>query len=680
MRFRALEVENMFAYNGPSRLDLSGSTPERNIIVITGRNGAGKTSLLNAIKLLFLGPTDERLRRVGFGGTMISAKQYVLGQPGRWYGVFNNASGIPVARVSLEWSEDGREYRARRTFRSARGGQEYTEELEVTLDGVPLSQADAEATLNQLLPKEVVPFFFFDGEQIQSLADAEIGREQVEIERLLGLSFVVQLITQIDGFAKEKARAGLPQDIQVRITSAENAARDARSRAEAHGRSRVQLEDERIDRERDRRKIDDERNRLRGGALSDSERRRIEGRIAVLEYQREDLASRIAEALPLEAPFLTDRQLVEQAFGLLDGHVGGATDNTQAARLHRELPEDVERGLAGLAPPVEIGDEQREALATVVREALERHGVKGNAPTHPLLRSLSERRAARLRDQFLVWKERGSVTLASQQADLRTMRQITSELARIRRELDEAELTSDEAKANYGRLSDELEKIDADIKAAIERSAELRVEEQRALRDTANEERKVSELEAEYRDVARENRAYQLANRTKRALERYRDLRRAQIRASVETRLNERVAMLLGPSELIKRVSLDEHFVMSYFDERGNAVARHSISAGMRQLLAMAMVWALKDEAERPLPVIVDTPLGRIDRTNRGLLMDEYFPNAGNPLVLLPTDTEFGADGFDRIGDRVCRRYRIENSGGDSARIVPEPMGTGAAS
>ncbi|WP_218164268.1 hypothetical protein, partial [Burkholderia ubonensis] len=148
------------------------------------------------------------------------------------------------------------------------------------------------------------------------------------------------------------------------------------------------------------------------------------------------------------------------------------------------------------------------------------------------------------------------------------------------------------------------------------------------------------------------------------------DERRKRIRASVERRLNERVSILLGPSQLIKSVTLDDMFVMKYFDERGGEVARRSISAGMRQLVAMAMLWALKDEANVTLPVMIDTPLGRLDRENRALLMSEYFPKAGNPLILLPTNSEIGSDGFGQLGERMLRRYEIKNPNGEQARIV----------
>ncbi|PZU05685.1 MAG: hypothetical protein DI606_19320 [Sphingobium sp.] len=105
----------MFAYGGePSTIDLSGCSEERNIVVISGANGAGKTSLLNAIKLLFLGLNNEELRRVGLAGSPLTPKQYVNGVSGRWYGVFNNTAGLAdTAKVALSWFDgDGRRVQA----------------------------------------------------------------------------------------------------------------------------------------------------------------------------------------------------------------------------------------------------------------------------------------------------------------------------------------------------------------------------------------------------------------------------------------------------------------------------------------------------------------------------------------------------------------------------------------
>lgn len=671
MKFTAIEVENIFAYGGNSRIDLAGCSQQQNIILIRGRNGAGKTSLLNAIKLLFLGSADESLRRVGFGGTPINRNHYVLGQPGRWYGVFNataRPSGSP-ARVALEWEQNDKAFKAQRLFRPV--GASFTESLSVTVDGTPLEEADAEATMVQLLPKEVVPFFFFDGEQIQSIADAEIGRERAEVERLLGLSFIVHLTREIDTYSKAKRRSGLPEEVQVRITIAENAQRKAQAEVEAAGRARVALEEEILDLEREKRRLDTERNRLRTG-LSEADRRRMVGRIAVLASQRETLAADIAEQVPGDVIWFTNLPLVREAFEILDRQLAGAADASLADRLHRELADVLATGLAGLEPPVELTDSQRSEFRRAVSEALEEAGVAADAANEPLLSSLSPKQVRALRDKFLVWAEQGAA-LAARHADmLRLMRQLTVEQLQAQRDLDEAELTSDEARERFEELTGKLAETDRIIRERSDKVAEHRVAEQRAQREKAEREEEVRRAEAQFAEVTRQNAAYQKSLRVKRALEDYRERRRGQIRASVEARLNDRVGILLAPSELISSVELDDQFGMTYYDASGEEVARHSISAGMRQLLAMSMLWALKDEAARPLPVIIDTPLGRIDRQNRSLLMTEYFPNAGNPLILLPTNSEISEEELASLDGRICRRYEIRNAGGQDAQIVRE--------
>jgi energy-coupling factor transporter ATP-binding protein EcfA2 len=669
MRFTSIEVENIFAYGGLSRIDLTGCSETQNIIVVSGRNGAGKTSLLNAIKLLFLGSSDESLRRVGFGGTPIGVKHYVLGQPGRWFGVFNNLakpSGLP-ARVSMEWMDGDRTFKAQRLFRPNSGPSGFDEEVRVTINGTP--QQDGEAFLLGLLPREVVPFFFFDGEQIQSIADAEIGREQGEIERLLGLSFVVHLLREIDGYAKERRRAGMPEDIRLRVIQAENAQREAEGRAEAAGRARVSVEDEILDLERQKRRLDSERNRLRTG-ISESDRRRMVGRIAVLQSQREALAAELADQLPAEAPWLTNPYLVQEIYRLLNEHFSGAADASLAERLHRDLPPDLIARLGAQHPPIALSDPQQVVFVRDVAAALAAAGVPADAPpANPLLASLSPRQLRMLRDQYLVWSERGAALAVGQAARLRLIRQVTSEQQQAQRDLDEAELTSEEARQRFQELTQELDDLERTHRDRSDAAAAHRVEEQRALREGAQHAEAVKGLEARYAEVSRQDKAYQMALKVRRALEDYRERRRGLIRGAVEKRLNQRVGVLLGPSELIKSVRLDDQFVMTYYDERDQEIARHSISAGMRQLVAMAMLWALKDQADRTVPVVIDTPLGRIDRENRALLMTEYFPKAGNPLVLLPTNTEFGEEGYAQVGHRVCRRYEIRNPGGDDAHI-----------
>ena len=638
-------------------------------MIVSGRNGAGKTSLLNAIKLLFLGGNDDGMRRVIFGGSAISPKNFVLGLPGRWYGVFNNAAtGSDVrARVALDWIEADQQFRAERYFQRDNSTIGYIERLTVTANGRAVP--DGEAILLQLLPKEVVPFFFFDGEQIQSIADSEIGREQAQIERLLGLSFVVTLMREIDVYAKAKQRAGLPEEVRIKVIQAENKLREAQARADAASRARVAVEEEVQELQRLQSRLENERNLLRTG-LSETDRQRMIGRINVLHSTRERLAGEIVDKLPPESPWLGNLALVREAFHAIEEHLRGGADPGVAARLHQQLPVELIRRLGDQHPPVTLNDQQQDRFRTDVHEALEVAGVAARVASDSLFSSLSPRQVQSLNRRFLVWSEKGE-SLASAHAErLRSMRQMTHEQHQAQRDLDEAEITSDEARQRFEVLSGQIKESELHSKDRSDAATEHRLEEQRALREVMQANDEIQGHERQFEEVTRQNKSYQLGLKAKQALEYYREQRRERIRTSVAARLNERVGILLGPSQLIKSVALDEQFNMTYFDERSGQVARRSISSGMRQLVAMSMLWALKDEARRPLPVVIDTPLGRIDRENRALLMTEYFPRAGNPLVLLPTNSEFAAEDFADMASRIARRYEIRNTGGEDAQIV----------
>jgi DNA sulfur modification protein DndD len=667
-RFTSIEVENIFAYRGKSRIDLSDCTDERNVVVVSGRNGAGKTSLLNAIKLLFLGAEDENMRRVLFGKAPISPKHFVIGLPGRWYGVFNTTAPTDSpARVALEWGEKGRQFKAERVFDRTNNVQGFNERLIVTVDGAPAE--DGGALLSQLLPNEVVPFFFFDGEQIQSLADSEEGREQVEIERLLGLSFVVTVLREIEIYTKAKYRAGLPGSVALQIVQHENKEREARARIDAAARARVAFEEEVQDDRQQQILLDEERNRLRTG-MSETDRNRMIARIKLLGLEREKLASEIALELPHEAPWLTNMAIVRDAFSALEGYLGAGTAPDVARRLHDELPIELLRRLASQIPPVSLTKKQEAQFQRDVEEALDLVGVVAHTNDNPMFASLSPKQVRSLHRRFLIWSDRGESLAFAHSERLRLMRQMTHEQQQAERNLDEAEITSDEARKQFNKLTEQIAEIEARIQLNNQSIAGHRIEEDQAQRELTIARDATRRLKAEYDEVTKKNQAYQFGGKVSQALTYFREQKRARIRSSVEDRLNKRVSTLLAPSQLIKSVSLDKQFHITYFDERDNAVARRSISAGMRQLVAMSMLWALKDEANRPLPVVIDTPLGRIDRETRALLMSEYFPQAGNPLVLLPTNSEFSPEDDLNMAGRIARRYQIQNDGGENARIV----------
>jgi DNA sulfur modification protein DndD len=84
------------------------------------------------------------------------------------------------------------------------------------------------------------------------------------------------------------------------------------------------------------------------------------------------------------------------------------------------------------------------------------------------------------------------------------------------------------------------------------------------------------------------------------------------------------------------------------------------LSAGERQMLAVATLWGLAKASGRPLPAVIDTPLGRLDSAHRSHLIQRYFPKASHQVLLLSTDEEIYGRYYEELQPAIGRSYRLE--------------------
>lgn len=122
---------------------------------------------------------------------------------------------------------------------------------------------------------------------------------------------------------------------------------------------------------------------------------------------------------------------------------------------------------------------------------------------------------------------------------------------------------------------------------------------------------------------------------------------------------------LSNKRNLIQKIVMDsETLDLQYLSEEGIAVSKDSLSAGEKQLMVIAILWALAICSKKKLPVIIDTPLSRLDSFHRMALIKTYFPYAGEQTIILSTDSEIDAACYqlmkENIGDEFTLRYDDE--------------------
>ena len=101
-------------------------------------------------------------------------------------------------------------------------------------------------------------------------------------------------------------------------------------------------------------------------------------------------------------------------------------------------------------------------------------------------------------------------------------------------------------------------------------------------------------------------------------------------------------------------------FDVNLVDAEGVIINRKSMSAGEKQIFAFAILEALGKLSGKVLPVVVDTPLGRLDSKHRDKLIKHYFPEASEQVILLSTDTEVDEDFYQAIEHKVSHAFEIE--------------------
>jgi DNA sulfur modification protein DndD len=132
----------------------------------------------------------------------------------------------------------------------------------------------------------------------------------------------------------------------------------------------------------------------------------------------------------------------------------------------------------------------------------------------------------------------------------------------------------------------------------------------------------------------------------------------------------ESLRQLLRKESLVTAMRIDaETCTVELSGQDGHPLAAADLSAGERQLLAVALLWGLARSTGQPLPVIIDTPLGRLDASHRQHLIERYFPHASHQVILLSTDTEVDTGALSSLRRSVGHAYRLchdDESGGSA--------------
>ena len=650
----ALVLQNYAIYGGRQEVVLTPISDVQPIVLFGGLNGGGKTTLLDAVQLAFYG---NKARCSARG--KLPYKDFLRAAIHRGADVSEGAS----IEIRFRRAVDGemRAYNVIRAWRETEKGIDET--IKVFRDGEydPVLGQHWEEYIESYIPCGIAHLFFFDAEQIKELADGEYAAELLgtAIQSLLGLDLVDRLETNLLALERRKRTEGRTGESARRAKKVQDDVERLHHAFEQAVMEKGGLQNHADQLEKALGKCT-EKFRLEGGELferrGEMETRKVQlrHRIATEEVALRELAAGNGPLL-LVVPLLAAAE--EQAFR------EAQTQKTKV--LMTVLGERDEHILnvlrqAGLPLPV----------VTIVDTALrEDRTGRQELLSEPFFLNADEHVATDLRHI------RNSV-LPALVSQIQERRDLLSELSEQLVQLD-LELARVPNEAAIAGIQRELQTLQAQHEQKLGEVAAhgAKIEVLGRQLETAQAALRRELGEDVDQQIAQEeqNRVVKHTVKVRATLGKFRLAIIRKHIARIEHLMLDSFHQLLRKASLISALSIDpETYRIELFGGDGTLLPFDQLSSGERQLLATSLLWGLARACGRPLPTIIDTPLGRLDSSHRRNLIDRYFPVASHQVILLSTDEEIDEESLERLTPHVGRFYHLQfDEALRETRIVP---------
>jgi DNA sulfur modification protein DndD len=133
--------------------------------------------------------------------------------------------------------------------------------------------------------------------------------------------------------------------------------------------------------------------------------------------------------------------------------------------------------------------------------------------------------------------------------------------------------------------------------------------------------------------------------------------------------MTEMMRKLAHKDDLVSKITIDPStYVLRILNKKGDEV--QAPSAGEREVFALSMLWGLAQISKRNLPVIIDTPLGRLDQSHRSSIVRSYFPQAGEQVIILSTDSEIDKTWYSAIRPSLVQEFVLVHDDSEEVTTI----------
>jgi DNA sulfur modification protein DndD len=645
MKFRKLTIENYKSFQFATEILFPVGDDGRSIFLIGGMNGAGKTSIMEAINYCLYGAKPDEIFR------NINRREKAKGNAGVSFELIMEMDDLSELVVKRSWSAGATNDPKPRDL---------TERLVVVRDGKRVSVQNQDIWqdfIRSMIPPGITQFFFFDGEKIQAIAadDHSEVRLKSSLEAALGIQYINRLATDII-YIKNEERKGFVEISDEDLEFKQSELKKERSKLTRKNQERDSVRQELTE---FKAQLEEARARFAAAfhaepetreAMREQEKKRLQSfnRLAQVESEIRSLCEKTLPFAITGRLFDSIRRQIEAERESISGEAIKQHAATLAKRIVRvvEDPEPIYRE--------KLSSERMAELERRIFRLLKEGDPKGDVAR---ILDLSDRDAARILNKMEAL-ETSDVFLLKPL--LEEKRELISQIRQLEG-LSQAGILTESERELFDQLQAEMEGCSTQIGRKTEQ-LRLLEEEILTLEKRINDIQMEIEKLYEKHHVSKERADFiqecdVIAGVLNQFIVR---LRKNKVHL-LQEKTFEMYRLLSSRSGLIKDIIIDDKtYEVRITDRNGHEIKKSGLSAGEKEVFAVSLLWGLAQTSQLKLPIVIDTPLSRLDSTHRDNIVNNYFPNAGDQVIILSTDTEIDKDYYRTLKTRLSGAGSLE--------------------
>lgn len=650
-------------------IDFPTATKRRNVVLIGAMNGYGKTTLLEALILGLFGRDGlsvlaravisdgegERLSQSydDFLERALHAKALEQGRSSASVEVVLR-DGSEIARVQRIWHFTG-SGKHRREDEDVRIYAGPDDDLVRIPKGEDREDFVRNFVAHRFLPVHLAQFFLFDGEQVQRLAKKDMSSQvKAGIEGMLGVPILRELSADLERYAQLKRNSVKSMgDETLERLRAEVREREAELQAAEEQLAEVEPQISPLKTRRD--VLVRDLGSFQGGSYANL--RELMERKGSDEKERDRLRERLAQLLREDlALAIASRTLRERTVRRLEAEdERGKWENgkTQSAGGLVKLLSAID------ASPLEVQPPLTEPQLIAVRERVQ---IAWENVWHPPPTKCADD----YRHAYLGPSDRAVVLARLARVDaigLSTLRETLEQLDESEKSLHKTERLIAQQHGVSEKtegIAAELQKLNEDIAEKESRSRELQRQVEGAK----------SVLHPKKQELARMLEGHQKAQpalRRAATADKIADVIEGVVAECYPLHIDEVAAEMttafraMSHKTLLKEIKIEPDCTVRLLGDQGRDMRAMDSSAGENQIFALALIAAISIVSKRSFPIVMDTPLARLDTDHRLRVLKYFTEKVGEQVILLSQPDEVHAQYLDAIRTRVGKALKVEH-------------------